>query len=295
MDKINSIGIIGAGALGVMYGRQLNMHCDTAFIVDDERRMRYAAGGHTANGQPCGFRYISGGAPFDLLIFAVKYTALGQAVELARPFVRDDTIILSVLNGIKSEDVIAEGLGGRLLYCVVHGMDATKSGSDVRYSRMGTVVFGEKDNRTSHDVRLVSELFERCGIDYLVPDDILHRMWSKLMLNTGVNQVAAVFGVGYGGVQAPGKPRETMIAAMKEAQAVAAREGISLADTEIDMWLGVIDSLDANGMPSMLQDVRAGRKTEVELFAGTVCALGKKHGVATPVNGWLFEKINELV
>ncbi len=114
------------------------------------------------------------------------------------------------------------------------------------------------------------------------------------MCNVGVNQVVAVYEGDYGDVQREGEPRETMISAMKEVMALSEKEGISLTEEDLEYWLKIIDSLSPEGKPSMRQDLEAGRYSELELFAGTVLELGKKHGVSTPVNRKLYDLIKNF-
>jgi 2-dehydropantoate 2-reductase len=78
--------------------------------------------------------------------------------------------------------------------------------------------------------------------------------------------------------------RELTRAAALEVVAVARAEGIALTPADVDAVFPIIATLAPYGKSSMLQDVEAGRKTEVEIFAGEVCARGRRHGVATPVN-----------
>ena len=92
-------------------------------------------------------------------------------------------------------------------------------------------------------------------------------------------------------MQKEGPARASMIAAMREVQAVAEAEGVHLGEQDMDYWLGVIDRLNPLGKTSMRQDAEAGRRTEVELFAGTVLRLGRKHGIDVPVNERLEREI----
>ncbi|MCL1790264.1 MAG: ketopantoate reductase family protein [Peptococcaceae bacterium] len=301
MRSINSIVIIGAGALGVMYGWQLTNMLGkekVCFAADRQRLENYETQGVFCNGERCDFRWIDRDAPdrtYDLVVFAVKFTAIEAAVETAAAFSHKETIFLSVLNGIESERIIGDVLGTEhLLYCVVHGMDATREGRHIRFRNTGTIVFGDKDNRMTEDVQAVSDLLDRVQVAYQVPDDIRYRMWSKLMLNTGVNQVAAVYGLSYGGVLKEASARKMMLDAMEEAKAVAAREGVALTDQDVDRWLAVLESLDPEGLPSLYQDVLAGRTTEVELFSGTVRRMGQKYGIPTPINDFLYQEIKIL-
>ncbi len=81
---------------------------------------------------------------------------------------------------------------------------------------------------------------------------------------------------------------------MEEAAAAAGAEGISLGTREIDDCFRIMDMLGAEGKTSMLQDVEARRKTEVEAFGGTVCSLAKKHGIEVPINEALVKFIKAL-
>ncbi|WP_100486269.1 ketopantoate reductase family protein [Sporolactobacillus pectinivorans] len=299
--EIQTVSIIGLGALGIMYGKHLTDRIgkESVKIVADKKRIeRYRAEGVYANGEKCDFQYADKdqiGEPADLLIFSVKYGGLESAIESAKNQVGKHTIIISLLNGISSEKKIGEAFGtDKVLYCIAQGMDAVKQDNRLTYENMGWLSIGEAGNRESEKVKALAHLFDAAEIPYDIPDDILHHMWSKLMLNTGVNQSVAVFETNYGGVQKTGKPRDTMIAAMHEVVQVAEKEGVRLTEDEIDHWLEINAKLNPDGMPSMRQDTKAHRKTEVELFAGTIIALGKKHGIETPVNDFLYHRIKEI-
>ena len=168
-------------------------------------------------------------------------------------------------------------------------MDATRTGNQLTYTRAGSIAFGEKENGRTEATARLEELFLQTGIPYVIPDDIIHQQWSKWMLNVGVNQVCAVCGISYGGVQQEGEHRDAMLAAMEEARQAACAEGIPLTTAEIREWVKLIDSLSPEGEPSMRQDTREGRPTEVDLFAGLVCSLGRKHGLDTPQNDHFYE------
>lgn len=301
MKKIEKVAIVGAGALGVMYGQRLTkvLGKDQVFFVADTKRVdRYHRQGFFCNGENCDFQYMDGestGEKADLIIFSVKFTGIHQAVQHVKNLVGKDTVILSMINGITSEEVIGHVYGeDHMLYCVAQGMDTVKEENRISYQNMGLLVLGDRNNQMTEPLKRVAEVLEEAGIPYQIPADIMHCLWSKWMLNTGVNQVTAVFATSYGGIQVEGEARQMMIAAMREVQRVAAYEGVSLTDEDIQGWTTLMDSLNPDSMTSMRQDTKAHRPTEVELFAGTVRRLGEKHGVATPVNDFLYQKIKEL-
>jgi 2-dehydropantoate 2-reductase len=114
------------------------------------------------------------------------------------------------------------------------------------------------------------------------------------MINVGVNQVSAALRARYGVFQAPGEARELMESAMREVVLLASKLHISLTEADVTEWYAVLRGLNPDGLTSMLQDVEAGRKTEVEMFAGKVIDLGRRLGVATPVNERLFDMIRKI-
>lgn len=299
--EIKTVRVVGQGALGTMFGRQManNMpQGSLQFIASPQRARRYKEEGVYANGQLCNFSYISPGSPAsapDLIIFAVKATALSAAIQDAQNHVGENTIILSLLNGITSEEELGAAFGvEKVLYCVAQGMDATKIGNQLTYQNMGLLSFGEKDSAQTPRVEAVARFFKKVGIAYEQPADMQHKMWSKFMLNVGVNQAATVFETDYGALQQPGPGRTAMLDAMREVMQIAQCKGVALTVQDIDYWMGVIDKLSPAGMPSMRQDALEKRRGEVELFAGTVMRLGKETGIATPVNAYFYAAVNEM-
>lgn len=300
---IQSVSFIGLGALGVLFGSQMNLSLSKGaltFVADEARVKKYKERGVYANQQFCDFDYRTPESiekPVDLLIFSVKADGLDAAIELAKPIVSEHTIILSLLNGISSERILGSVFGeDKVLYSVAQGMDAVKVNNILSYHHMGMICFGDQEaGETSKMTKEVAEFFDRTGIPYEVDTNMIKRQWGKFMLNVGVNQTVAVYRGNYGTIQVEGEPRETMIAAMREVIRIAQYEGVTLTEDDLSYWLNVLDQLNAEGKPSMAQDVEAGRKSEVELFAGTVIALYKKHKLAQPTtNQMLYENIQHI-
>lgn len=298
--EIRKVSIIGLGALGIMYGDYLSGRVpegDLRIVADDKRIRKYKDQGVFCNGKPCHFTYLSSKEkdPADLLIFAVKFGQLKDAIEEAEGQVGENTIIISTLNGITSEEYLAEAFGKeKVLPCTVQGMDAVKEGNRAEYHHIGNFSIGTPDGQPSKRLDAVTAFFERTGLSYTLPADIKRQLWNKLLLNVGVNQAVAVYETNYGGVQAEGEPRNIMLGAMREVIAVAKAKNICLTEEDITNWLKVINSLNPNGKPSMRQDTEAHRPSEVELFSGTINRLGRQYGIPTPINEMLYQRIKEM-
>jgi 2-dehydropantoate 2-reductase len=183
----------------------------------------------------------------------------------------------------------------KVLYSIVLGIDAVRTGNSTTYSNQGRVFFGEAINVVQTDrVKQVKKLFERAGISYVISDDMIRTLWWKFMINVGINQVSAALRAPYKLFQAPGEARSLMDSAMREVMLLAQAQEINLIEGDIESWHDVLSNLSPDGKTSMLQDVEAGRKTEVEMFACKVIELGNRLGIPSPVNERLFRKIHSI-
>jgi len=300
--KITTVAIIGLGALGILFANHLRKRMpkeNIRIIADSERICKYQKQQIFCNGEVCDFHYMTPDEacePADLVIFCVKYQGLAQAIDAVKNQVGEKTIIISALNGITSEAMIGEVYGmDKLLYCVAQGMDAVKEDNCLTYEHMGILAFGGKFGKEdAAKVKALATFFEERQFPHLVDVDMNRRMWGKFMLNVGVNQTATIMAGHYGELQIEGEAREMMIAAMREVIILSNKEGIKLTEEDLNYWLKILGTLNPLGKPSMRQDLEARRLSEVELFAGTVIQLGKKHHIETPINQELYQRITEI-
>ncbi|MGI6153470.1 MAG: ketopantoate reductase family protein [Christensenellaceae bacterium] len=297
--QIRKVSIIGLGALGVMYAAQMAPSMkkeDFRIIADKKRTQRYKEVGFYLNERLVSFEYSMPQEEFiaDLVIVSVKYGALGEAINAIKNDIGENTVILSLINGISSEEELRNVFGDKVLYCVAYGMDAKKKGNRISYENMGKLCFGEKSGVISQRVKAVGQFFERTGVPYEISDAMPYMMWWKYIGNVGINQTSTMLDMNYGQLLQSGEAKNMMVGAMREVIEIGQAEGIRLSAKNIDEWMKVLEGLSKTGYPSMRQDIKAGRKTEVELFSGTIRRLGKKHGIKTPVNDLLYEKILEI-
>jgi 2-dehydropantoate 2-reductase len=290
--SIETISIIGAGALGAIYAAMLydmDPRC-VAFVAGGERAERLRRAGVVVNGKSYHIPVLSPEdrvAPADLVIVAVKYQHLDDAIRDMKNRVGAETLIISVMNGIESEE--------RILYCVSVGIDALRDGNRVIYTTQGKLFIGEAANPVlTGRVRRVQALFDRAGIIYETPPDMMRILWWKFMINVGINQASAVLRAPYAVFQTAGEARELMGAAMREVVRLAGKAGVDLSEADIGGFDPYLFRLNPQGKTSMLQDVEAGRKTEVEMFAGRVIEMGRRYDVPTPVNQRLFDQIRKI-
>ena len=301
MKPISSIDVVGLGALGVLYAdfftRALGKD-RVRVLADRERVARYRRDGVILNGRPLDLQYADAAEetrPAELLLFAVKFGALEDAMAEVSHLVGPDTTIISVLNGISSEQLLGEAFGPeKVVWCVSQKGASLKEGNHVSVRGVGTLALGIPTGQDTARFRAVVDFMERTGFPCELPEDIHRHMWSKLLCNTGCNQVVMVYEGDYGTIQRPGEARERMIAAMREVVQVANAEGVDLSEDDVQAWVSILDGFDPSSEPSMRQDGKARRKSEVELFSGTIRRLAAKHSIPVPVNDWLYKKVAEM-
>ena len=298
--EIKTVAIVGMGALGMLYGEQLQKVLPAGavrFVMDEERFKRHKNDKYEVNGVEQSFtlQSVAQAEPVDLVIVATKFSGLNEALEEMQGLVGPQTIIFSVLNGIRSEEYIKERYGDdNLLYCVALGMDAVREGTSLTYQHKGILKLGMLAKKQRPALAAVMALLEKAGIQYVIEEDILHALWAKLLLNVGINQTCMVYETNYGGAFTNEEARQDMFAAMHEVITVAQREGIKLTEADFEGCVKVLRGLSPEGLPSMRQDAMAKRKSEVELFAGTIIRLGAKHNVPTPVNQRYYDIIKAM-
>ncbi len=299
---IKNVSVVGMGALGILFGKYIQDKIgkeSVSFVVNKNRMKKYVQQGIICNGKRCSFNLIDEEIEkkTDLLIIAVKATNLEDAIKTAKKQVGENTIIISLLNGITSEEIIGQAFGKeKIIYCVAQGMDAVKIDNEFTCSHMGELRIGipKSELYKQEKLNLVAEFFNSIDFPYTIEEDIIHRLWSKFMLNVGVNQVVMISEGNYGTIQKEGKERKMMKDAMKEVIELASYEGVKLSEGDLEDYVKLTDTLDPKGMPSMRQDGLMKRYSEVELFSGTVLKLAKKHNLEMKINEFLYEKIKEI-
>jgi 2-dehydropantoate 2-reductase len=307
MQKIERVLIAGAGAVGLIAAEAIYRYDPraAAILAGADRLRRYRETGLRVNGGRLDFEFADpeaeNSAPFDLIIVACKNHQLPQVIADMRRFVGEETIILSLLNGISSEGIIGAAYGvWRLPLAMIIGTDSQNTGNGAAFTQRGIINFGDGEGKDTERDRLIAAFLTQVGLPFEYHPAAMRRVqWYKFMINVGLNQVSALLMIPYGPFKrdSPRGIREVLElteSAMGEAIAVANAEGIDLGAGDIEKFYQSTANLDDRGFTSMCQDLRARRKTEVELFGLTVMEYGKKHRIPTPVNEVLYRAIRVI-
>lgn len=292
------IAVIGLGAVGCAYAHMIRKAGIELKVIAGGERAGRIASGMKINGETVVFDTVAPGEQYDadLLLVACKFHHLDQVIADMKGCVGKDTVIVSMLNGLGAEEKLQSAYpDNTVLYCRVAGLAVVKEGEELNIGGYGHWKAGAADNRVlTPAVSALVDLCERIGLPLIVPEDMLHAVWWKLMCNVGINQCSAVLRAPYGVFQKIPEARNMMLSAMEEVRLVAPSAGVTLTDEDVNEWLTMLDSLVEWGKTSMLQDVEGRRKTEVEILAGSVIRAGEKLGVPTPVNRFLFDQLRTI-
>ncbi len=297
MKEIENVLVCGIGAVGSIYADKIEKYSPEKLrvLVDKSRLERYQKNPTIFNGRTLNFNYVlpdETNFKADLIIIATKFDGLNEVIKNIKNFVKDDTIILSLLNGVTSEKIIAKTYGReKLLYSYFIGHSAIREGRKIIHDDVNTIVYGSENSNDFENVEKVKNFFEKANINYLIPDDIIHSLWLKYMLNVAANQTTAILRMNFGEMLENDKCMEFAINIMKEVQAIAKAEGVKNTETMIDETVKHLHTMIPEGKTSMLQDVEAGRKTEVDMFAGTILKMGEELGIPTPYNKVIKEMV----
>jgi 2-dehydropantoate 2-reductase len=293
---IQSSAILGAGAVGASLAHQILTHDPAApvtLLAEGERSRRYRNEGLIVNGQPLRPPVAEAG-DFDLVLVATKSYHLALALPLLDRCVGEATTLVSLLNGIASEEILGERYGhDRVVPAMIIGIDALNEPEGIRYLNRGEIHFGENPRVADQGPRVdaLETWFRNAGLGYERSSNITRTLWRKFMINVGANQVSAVYRADYQRLRTDPVCRDRMRGAMIEVVALSEALGTGLAESDVDAWFDLLDTLDPSGKTSMLQDVEAERQTEVDLFAATVVELGRRHGIAVPINEGLLGEL----
>ena len=301
MQKIKKISLIGLGAMGVFFAPRLAAAYPEGFrvIADGERKRRLEEKGVIVNGVNYKFPIITPeekGDPADLILIGVKGYGLDQAIEDIRNQVGEETLIISLLNGVDSEEKLVKSFGEKhVLYGYMRMSVVMKDGKADFDPYWGKIHFGEKLNKEySERVLAVKEVFDKADIPYEIDEDMLKGIWFKFMCNIGENMTCALLGIPFGGFQVSDHANWVRIEAMKEVAAIAQKKGISIGKEEIEMQNKTILTFPYPNKPSTLQDLEAFKHTEIDMFAGTVIQMGRELGIPTPICEMFYHGIHVL-
>lgn len=300
MNRIKNILICGLGGIGCVCACNIKdnfKNGNLKILVDKNRYQKYIEQPTVFNSKKYIFDYILPdykGFKADLIIIATKNDGLKSAIQSIKNFTDKNTIIISLLNGIHSEKEIQKYYTeNNILISFYIGCSCIRNGRTIEQNGSYELVIGSKEEKDIDALNKIKVFFEETNIKYKIPENILEEYWKKFLVNVGVNQLCASTGLKLSEIRNNIKLTANLKGLMQEAKIIAEKENIKNTERIYNSAENFLLKELADAYPSMLQDVEAGRKTEVDIFAGEIIKLAKKHNIETPLNKEIYIKIKE--
>lgn len=296
---IKSVAVLGAGAVGsyVIWGLSEKKDIRLGVIASGERAKRLKNKGCKINDT---VYHPEVWTPeeahgVDFLIVSLKYGALPGALDNITAVTGENTVIMSLMNGVDSEEIIAEKVGAEHLLHAVIKVASHKENDGYVFNPEATlgIIFGEVSAPyDSERVQAVLDLFSGTGLHYRVTDCILEEIWSKFRLNVCNNLPQAILGAGVGCYRDSVHMKAISDGLRAELMAIAEAKGIDISKADVSSGRG--SAVPPTARYSTLQDLDAGRHTEIDMFSGALIRMGKELGIPTPYNEFTYHMIKAL-
>ncbi len=298
--QIGTAAVLGAGAVGsyLIQGLSEKLGENLWVIAEGDRKKRLETQGLLINEKNYQLyvRTPEEAHGVDVLFVCLKYGSLVQALDAVETIVGQNTMVLSLMNGVDSEEILAERIGMEHIVHALIKIASQRSGGEVRFALPEGKTLGifvgipEVKAADSPRVQAILRLFEGTSVNIHPSDRILREIWLKYTLNVGMNIPQGILGVGIGLYYDSVYGAELARHLQEEVYAVAEAKGIKMPK-----WMPLPRKLiDPASRYSTLQDLDAGRKTEVEMFCGTLIRMGRELGVPVPYCECCYAMIKAL-
>lgn len=297
--KIKSVAVLGAGAVGsyVIWGLSQKPEVRLGVIAEGERADRLRKNGCANNGR---IYHPEVWSPeeahnVDLLVVALKYGSLEGALESIQKATGEHTAIMSLMNGIDSEEIIGRTVGMEHVLPALIKVASHKEEDGYHFDPPTTlgIIFGEPSAPfDSERVKAVEELFADTGIHFRSTEYIQEEIWCKFCLNVCSNLPQAILGAGVGCYRDSVHMKAISDGLKRELEAVAQAKGIDMSKTESSSGRG--SAVPPSARYSTLQDLDAGCHTEIDMFSGALVRMGKELGIPMPYNEYTYHMIKAL-
>lgn len=283
------VGIIGAGCVGSVLAERISSlkYSTDVYFIAKGKYIERLRNGINVNDNLVKVKIADDTtSPLDLIFVCVKNFDLLTACEDMLPYLNDNTIIFPLLNSVTPTPSIKEYYpNNRVLYGYISKIDAYNDGNGFRYNVAGEIHFGYSENPDPKPELLeIKDMLAMAGFTVFVDKDMKRGIWKKWMLNVGANQVSALTEADYIKFSKIPEIHHILRLAMQELLIIASYEGVNLGTRDIAETIEYLTTYPYPKKTSMLQDVLAHRKTEVDYISGDVVRLAHKWNCPCPVN-----------
>jgi 2-dehydropantoate 2-reductase len=298
------IAIVGPGAMGCLFAAFFSKEKNEVFLLDKDRvraekisQQGIIVEGLSGNWQAkvkatATTQQID---PVDLVIICVKSYDTKEAAEKIKPLINQNTVILTLQNGIGNIEVLSEIAGQDKAAAGVTNEGATLLGpGHIRHAGRGETIIGRIDGKIPVQLRSIREAFNKCGFQAKISRDIKSVLWSKLIINVGINALTAITGLRNAKIVEMEGARRILREAVSEATKIAKRKRIKLIYDDPLAKVEAVCEATAENISSMLQDVLKKQQTEVDFINGVIVRQAQELGIPAPINATLTDLVKTI-
>lgn len=231
----------------------------------------------------------------DLLLICVKSFNTKQAIEQIKPLLGQNTKILTLQNGMGNIEIISEIVGEERVIAGITNEGATLIDiGKIRHAGHGETIIGTINGKIPVEIRAIREIFNKVGFETKMSRDIKSIIWSKLIINVGINALTAITRLPNGKLMEYEGTRRILRDAVTEATRIAKRKRVRLIFEDPLAKVEAVCEGTSDNLSSMLQDVLRKKRTEVDFINGVIVRLGQELGISVPTNKLLLDLIKTI-
>lgn len=297
------IAVIGAGAMGSIYGGHLSLH-NEVYLVDTNQTVvdHLQANGLVLqeNGEEVTYRpnavtSTQGIEHVDLIILFVKALFSRAALKGNQNLIGENTYVLTLQNGSGHEDILSEFVReDHIIIGTTEDNGAVLGLGHIRHGGEGRTNVGMLTEDKEGFLPKLKEAFDACGFQVKIHENIQQLIWDKLFTNVSLSAVTGVLQVDMGYIAANEHAWNMTKQLVHEAVEVATAMGLVFDEEAILEKVKKTSEGSPNGCTSIRADLRDGRKTEVDTISGSVVRAAKKYHVAAPTHAFLVEMVHAM-
>ncbi len=289
------IVVLGAGAMGCLYGGHLAEGGNEVWLldvwqehVDTINEMGLSIEGASGDRVIKNIKATTKPREIgiaDLVIVFVKSTITDKAIESNKVVFGESTVVLTLQNGLGNVEKISKEINEKNILAGVTAHGATLLGpGKIRHAGAGDTIIGELDGSISDKLKNIAEVMNSSNMKTIASENVWGLIWGKLIVNVGINALTAITSLKNGELVEHEETERLLELAVEEACNVAKTKGIVLNYKDPITHTKEVCKATAVNKSSMLQDVTAKRKTEIDMINGAIVREGKELGINTPVN-----------
>ncbi|MCM8770391.1 MAG: 2-dehydropantoate 2-reductase [Candidatus Omnitrophica bacterium] len=298
------IVVVGPGAMGCLLGAYLTKSKEEVWLLDKdkERADKIRQQGIVIEGISGEWQAKIGVTVdaseiknADLIIICVKSYDTKEAVRSIKPLLGEETTVLTLQNGIGNVEIISEVTGQDKVVAGTTSQGATLLGpGHIRHAGKGETVIGKLDGKITSQMRAIRELFNQVGLETKISRDIKGLLWSKLIINVGINALSAITRLNNGRLIELETTRGILREAVNEAVKVAKKKRIKLIYDDPLAKVEAVCEATSQNVSSMLQDVLRKKRTEVDFINGVIVRQAQGLGMSAVVNSVLLNLVKTI-